>query len=193
MRVSVCFFISLALGAFAPDALADNHTTLEKPSFQATQRSTITATVTAIDHDSRVVSLRMPEGDEVTFTASEEARNLGQVEVGDIVTAEYVERVSIKVLANDGSEPATAGMTAIDRTAEGEMPGMAAVDTQVVTATVEDINLEANTFKLKFHDGAVEEYFARNPENLKRAAVGDLVVMSFTEAVAISVTEGERE
>lgn len=193
MRVISSFVLCLVIGTFAPYALADNHTTGEKPSFQATHRSTVTATVTAIDHDSRVVSLRMPEGDEVTFTASEEARNLGQVEVGDIVTAEYVERFSIKVLANDGGEPAAASMTTIDRTAEGEMPGVAAVDTQIVTATVEDINLEANTFKLKFHDGAVEEYFARNPENLKRAAVGDLVVMSFTEAVAISVTEGERE
>lgn len=193
MRTILSTFACLFLSAMASYTLADSHEAMEKPSFQATQKSTVTATVTAIDHETRVVSLRMPEGDGVTFTASEEARNLGQVEVGDIVTAEYVERVSVQVVENDGSEPGEGGMSAMQRTPEGDMPGMAAVDTQVVTATVEAINIKANTFKLKYPDGAVEEYVARNPQNLKRAAVGDLVVMSFTEAVAISVTEGQRE
>ena len=42
---------------------------------------------------------------------------------------------------------------------------------------------------LKGPDGTVSEYVARNPENLKRAAVGDLVVMTVTESVAITVEE----
>ena len=52
---------------------------------------------------------------------------------------------------------------------------------------VEEINIEANTFKLKGPDGVINEYVARNPENLKRAVVGDLVVITITEAVAIVV------
>ena len=76
---------------------------------------------------------------------------------------------------------------------KGEMPGMVAVDSQIVTATVEEINLEANTFKLKGPDGTINEFTARDPENLKRAAVGDLVVITTTEAVAISVEEGAAE
>jgi hypothetical protein len=67
------------------------------------------------------------------------------------------------------------------------------VDTRIVTATVEEINLETNTYKLKGPDGTVNEYAARNPENLKRAAVGDLVIMTFTESVAISVEVGPAE
>jgi hypothetical protein len=67
------------------------------------------------------------------------------------------------------------------------MPGVAAVDTEIVVYTVADINLEANTFKLEGPDGTVEEFLARNPENLRRAEVGDLVVTTVTEAVAISV------
>jgi hypothetical protein len=57
----------------------------------------------------------------------------------------------------------------------------------VITATVEDINIEANTFKLKGPDGEVTEYTARNPDNLKRAMVGDLVVITRTDAVAVVV------
>jgi hypothetical protein len=84
-------------------------------------------------------------------------------------------------------------MAAAARTEEGEMPGFAAIDTQIATATVEEINIEANTFKLKGVDGMVNEYVARNPENLKRAKVGDLVIMTVTNAVAIAVEHAPTE
>jgi len=133
--------------------------------------------------------VRKPDGEALTFTASDEARNLDQVEVGDVLIAEYIESVSINVMANEGMEADAAEVSAMARTKEGEMPGFAAMDATVVTATVEEINLEMNTFKLKGPDGTVNEYVARNPENLKRAAVGDLVVITVTEALAITVEE----
>jgi Cu/Ag efflux protein CusF len=171
-------------------ATADHHMTGEKPSFFASQSMMATATVEAIDHETRVVTLRKADDTTVTFTAGDEARNLAQVTVGDVVTAEYVQSVSIVVVENDGGEPTAAEMGAMARTEKGEMPGMAAMDTQIITATVEEINIEANTFKLKGPAGDINEYVAMNPENLKRAAVGDLVIMTLTEAVAISV-EGQ--
>jgi len=168
---------------------ADEDAVMDRPSFSASLSITITAVVEAIDHETRVVTVRKPDGDAVTFTASDEARNLDQVEVGDVLVADYVESVSIIVMANDGMEADAATASAMARTKEGEMPGLAAMDTLVVTATVEEINLEMNTFKLKGPDGTVNEYVAQNPENLKRAEVGDLVVITVTEALAITVVE----
>jgi len=78
-------------------------------------------------------------------------------------------------------------MAVAARSELGEMPGMAAVDSQVVTATVEEINLENNTFKLKYPSGEINEYVAQDPENLRKAEVGDMVVITYTEAIAISV------
>lgn len=185
------FFAVTALLLASPAAMAANEVAnQDKPYFVTSQSRKISAQVEAIDHKSRLVTLRRPQGDTVTFTASEEARNLDQVSVGDIVTAEYVETVSIEVMANEGTEPGTGELAAVARTEKGEMPGFVAMDTQVVTATVEEIDLEANTYKLKGPDGTVKEYVARNPENLKKAAVGDLVVITFTEAMAISVEVG---
>ncbi len=168
---------------------ANEDAMMDKPSFSASQSMTISAVVEAIDHETRVVTVRKPDGEALTFTASDEARNLDQVEVGDVLTAEYTESVSIEVMANEGMEADAAGATAMARTKKGEMPGFAAMDAAVVTATVEEINLEMNTFKLKGPDGTVNEYVARNPENLKRAAVGDLVVITVTETVVITVEE----
>jgi hypothetical protein len=185
-------FVGLFL-ASAVTWAAEEQPPLEKPSFFASQSTTVNAVVEAIDHESRVVTLRISEDETVTFTASEEARNLDQVSVGDIVNAEYVESLSIEVVANEGMEPSEGDLTAIARTEKGEMPGVAAIDTKILTATVEDINLEKNTFKLKGPDGTVNEYVARNPDNLRRAAVGDLVIITMTEAVAISVEPGSAE
>jgi len=186
----ICYLLSIALVFGSAVAVADHHEGAEaKPSFFASQKALITATVTAINHETREVTLRGPEGNEVSFVASEEARNLGQVEVGDVVSAEYVETLSVRVVANDGLEPAAAEMAALARTEKGEMPGVAAMEAQVIRATVEEINLEANTFKLKGPAGNIKEYVARNPENLRRAAVGDLVIITVTEAVAVTVEE----
>ena len=63
----------------------------------------------------------------------------------------------------------------------------------MVTATVEEINIEANTFKLKGPAGEIREYEARDPENLKKADVGDLVVITYSEAIAISVEKTTAE
>jgi len=172
---------------------ADEGPLAEKPSFSASQSMTVTALVEAIDHETRVVTVRKPDGEAITFTASDEVRNLAQVNVGDYLVAEYVETVSIEVMANDGMEAEAAEVSAMARAEEGEMPGFAAMDAVVVTATVEEINLASNTFKLKEPDGSINEYMARNPENLKLAAVGDLVVTTVTASVAIVVEEKPAE
>ena len=159
----------------------------------ASQSMTVSAVVEAIDHETRIVTVRKDDGEELTFTASEEARNLDQVGVGDVLIAEYVESIDVQVFANDGMEPDAAAAAAVARTEKGQMPGFAAMEQSVVTATVEDINIEANTFKLKEPDGTVNEYTARNPENLKRSKVGDLVVITQTAAVAVVVEKQPTE
>ena len=191
IKFTIFLAISLIGAIFGTIAgAADEAVMDEKPSFFASQTTKITAVVEAIDHETRVVTLRRPQGDTVTFTASDEARNLDQVFVGDIVNAEYEEILSIKVVANDGTEPEKLELAGMERTAKGEMPEVAAFNVQSVTATVEEINLEANTYKLKGPDGTINEYVARNPDNLRRSAVGDLVIITTSEAVAISVEIG---
>ena len=62
----------LALSLFATVVLAEHHEEkemMEKPSFSASQTATVTAVVTAIDHETRVVTVRRTDGEEITFTA----------------------------------------------------------------------------------------------------------------------------
>ena len=165
----------------------------DKPSISATQKVQLTATVEIINHETRQVVLRGPQGKLRTITASENAQNLDQIQVGDTVNIEYVQHMSIEVFANDGMEPGVGTISAEANAAKGETPGGMVLESHVVTATVEEINLEANTFKLKWPGDEIKEYVAQDPENLKKAEVGDLVVTTYTEALAISLNEVTEE
>ena len=160
---------------------------ITKPSLSATESVTTTARVEAIDHETREVTLLLADGDTVTSRASDEVRNLDQVSVGDIVYAHYTDSVSIQVVADDGAAPEAYVAGEAARAAEGKMPGFAATESAVTTSIVEAINLEDNTFKLREADGEVRQYTARNPDNLRRAEVGDKVIVTVTHSVVVTV------
>lgn len=169
---------------------ASNHeaaTERELPSFSASETVTVTASVVAIDHETRDVTLRDPDGNEFSFVANEEVRNLDQVEAGDIVTAEVFSEVDITVLPGDGKGPAAAEELVAARAEKGAMPGGVIADRRQIIATVEAIDLEAETYTLKGPKGNVRTFQAMNPENLKLGQVGDLVVITQTTAVGIFV------
>lgn len=187
--LAISIFMAVSV-AWAGEAESEKK---EKPYIYTTQTMNVTAEVEAVNHETREVTLRGPEGNTVSFVAGDDVRNLAQVSVGDIVTVEYLQSSTIEVIDNPGLEAGVGELAAAARAEEGEMPGGVVMDTVVVTATVEDINIEANTFKLKWADESVEEFVARNPENLKKADVGDLVVMTYTQAVAISVQHPTEE
>jgi len=178
----------LALLLTGATAWAGDHPDGDKPSISASRTESFAAEVTAINHETREVTLTGTNGVSTSFTASDHVRNLAQIEAGDLVIAEMYEEISISVHANpDGLEPGAGQFAAAERAEKGTMPGAAAMDTVVVTAVVEEINLEANTFKLRGPEGNIKEFAARNPENLRKAAVGDLVVITVTQAMGIMV------
>jgi hypothetical protein len=184
--------ISLALAvqpAFAQDEVSSDL----KPSFSASETVTATARVEAINYETREVTLLLENGDLFTSQVSEEARNLGQVDVGDVVHAHYTESISIRVVESDGVEPEAYVEEDLARTAEGRMPGVAAMESAVTTAIVEEINLDDNTFKLREPDGEVRQYTARNPGNLRMAEVGDKVITTVTTSVVITVDKQPAE
>ena len=57
----------------------DEEAMMDRPSMSASQSVTVSAVVEAVDHETRIVTVRKADGEELTFTASEEARNLDQV------------------------------------------------------------------------------------------------------------------
>ncbi len=155
------------------------------------QASTIQviATVVSIDHTTRVATLRVPDGRLVTVKANERVRNLAQVKVGDQVNATYFESVVIQVRRPGEATPGVSAAAASARAELGERPGAAEMGSITLTTTVAEIDRATQTVTLENRDGTRRTVRVRNPAQFDHVAVGDLVEITFTEAVAISVEE----
>ena len=178
------------MGAIKAAVVVEKSTADSASAFIAsTAVHTLTAKVVSIDAETREVVLMGEDGVEFELVASEKTRNLDQVNPGDTVNAKVVERVSIELVKGDKLQAMDLNIDSNAQAEEGEMPARAAIETTVNVYTVEAIDLEANTFKLRNAEGEVDEFTARDPANLAKAAIGDAVVVTTTEAMAVEVVK----
>ncbi len=152
-----------------------------------------TAKVKTIDHKTRMVTLQRPDGSVIKFKAGDQVRNLSQVKVGDEVAVTYYESLAYEVKKPGAGGPGTVVSEAVNRAEPGEKPGGAAGRVTTMTATIAGIDKTAGTVTLRSPDGDTRTFKARNPDNLNRVSVGDLVDITYTEALAISVDTPEKQ
>jgi len=145
------------------------------------------ATVTAIDMATRTVTLKGADGAETAIQVDERARNLPQVKVGDVVKVAYVQALAWKLSKSTKAEPTVQVEEAADRAKEGEKPGGVAGRRVSATVTIEAIDTANGTVTLKGPQGNSRTVKALNPDNLRKVKVGDLVDITYTEAVALKV------
>jgi Na+-transporting methylmalonyl-CoA/oxaloacetate decarboxylase gamma subunit len=161
----------------------------EKPSAEMTELMVKTATVKAVDYDTRVVVLEDPEGNVVTFEAGEEVQNLAQVEVGDKVVARFLRSVAVAVWPADEEVPAGAELSQVAVAAPGEKPGILIADTMQMHALVKAIDRENRLVTCEGPEGGLEVFKVADQVKLDAVEVGQNLVVVYTEALGISVEE----
>jgi len=182
-------FIAFVMSFSAVFTLAQSSATGDKPGRIEAVVVTVQATVESVDHENRKVTLKGSDGETVTIDVDERVKNLPQVEVGDVVTMDYIEAVSIQVLAKNETEPDATTVKVVKSAEPGQKPASVAMETTTVVATVEAIDKDQQLVTLKGVDGEIKTVKAENPENLEKVKVGDKVAISHTTAIGISVTE----
>ena len=70
----------------------------------AAQTVRLTATITAIDKATRDVTLKGPQGNEVTVTAGPDVKNFANMHVGDRVDVQYFEAVTLELKKGGGQK-----------------------------------------------------------------------------------------
>jgi hypothetical protein len=189
MRKSL-LLLSLVAAATAPlaaNAQQPTQTVVTSPGKGTISETVkVTATVEAIDKAKRTVTLKGPKRTE-TIAVSPEARNFDQVKVGDKVTVEYVQALSLE-LRKPGQAPVSAAAAGGARTEPGQKPG-GIVGAQV-TATTDVIDLDParQVVVIKGPQGNVFELKVRDPEQFKLVKKGDQIQVTYTEAIALAVT-----
>jgi hypothetical protein len=163
----------------------------KKTSVERSNLVTLTATVVAIDQATRIVTLKGPKGDTITFKADEAVRNLPQMRVGDEVSVNYYESVAFRLLKADEAavNEASAGVA---RAKAGEMPAGAGAQQVTVTVSIEGIDKAKGTVSFKGPAGQVTTIRAADPKNLELIKVGDRVAITYSEALAVSVEKANK-
>jgi hypothetical protein len=188
----LCAAAALSAALLTPlSASADEEATVET-STRAMAMS-VEAVVTEIDLETRQVSLQGPDGKTITMTASEEVVALEDVNVGDTLRATYLaalegelrepteaEKAEPYVVVKDGG----AGM------AEGQ-PVAGAARLIHAVCTIEGMNRLLGTVTILDPNGKVHVIADVEPEKMSEVTLGQTIVMTFTEALALTLEHVE--
>jgi hypothetical protein len=148
----------------------------------------VTATVAEIDYTSRHATLKMPDGSMVPIAVSEAAYNFDQVKVGDLVDISLTQSVAVKLEKDSGGEAGVSTSSGIERAPKGEKPKGTVYNYIDVRAKVLAVDYKTRTVTLSGPDGKVSPVVVdASVQNFENVKVGDMVVVRYTEAVAISV------
>jgi hypothetical protein len=153
----------------------------------AAQLVTEKAKVEAIDLAKREVTLKRPDGTTEVLLVSEEVKNLPQLKVGDTVSMEYYESLTVSLNKTEGAAPVVSEKASEQRAELGKLPGGVRTHEITVVAKVTAIDPKQSTVTLTGPKGN-SVILEVSPEVVAKVKMGDLVNAVYTEAVAIKVT-----
>jgi hypothetical protein len=181
---------SLALPALAqkkPDVSGGTVVASEPGKAAAVRAVKITAQVVAIDKASRTVTLKGPKGNVVDVVAGDEVKNFDQINVGDFVVVNFLQSLSLELQKAKSGPGGISEQSAAVTAKPGESPAAAAAHQVTAIAKVTAVDKKAKTITLKGPRGNSVMLDVHNPDQFKVVKVGDNVLVTYTEAVAISV------
>lgn len=143
-------------------------------------------TVDAVDKDKGTVTLKGPKGRTITLAVRDKSK-LDVIKVGDPVVATYVEAVAFQVRKAGSGSPGVKVTEERATSKPGETPAGAVSRKVTVTATVDGIDKKAKTVTIKGPEGNAETIKVKDPKNLEGVKVGDLVDITYAQALAVAL------
>jgi hypothetical protein len=159
----------------------------ENISFTTVDAMTLTAKVTDINYQTRTVQLTEPEGKVRTVTAGSNVRNLSNVKIGDTVTMEVNQEMTVEVHPGPG-EPMNVGTESQTAGLPGEKPSSIRTIEGVLKTKVESIDYQARTFMCKNRKGVLATYkVGKDVKRFNEIQQGDMLYVVYKQIVAVSV------
>ncbi len=146
----------------------------------------ITATITKIDPATRDVTLKGPQGNEITVTAGPDVKNFASLKVGDQVNLRYVEALTLELKKGGGLVVQRTEQAGAAGAKPGAQPAGAVGREIKVVADVVAVDPAKQIVTLRGPQRTVELRIP-DPEQFKRIAKGDQVEATYTQALAIAV------
>ena len=147
------------------------------------EQSTITATVEAIDHGNRTVTLKGPKGNYVTIDVPASVTRFDSIKVGDKLTATYYENIVLNVQSRVRS-PGTLPQAAVTKS-DSTKPGATAAKQRTITAEITAIDMKVPSISFKGPNGWAYSSKVQDKDALSKVKVGDKVDITWTEALLV--------
>jgi Cu/Ag efflux protein CusF len=141
--------------------------------------------VAAVDKEQSTVTLKGPKRS-ITLDV-EDREKLDAIKVGDPVVATYMEALAIEVKKAGTASPGVTTQETRVSSKPGETPAGAIGREVTITGTITGIDRKASTVTVKGPQGRSETITAKDPKNLQGLKVGDLVELTYTQALAVSL------
>lgn len=177
-----------ALAFAAGPAIAQTTATASPKSAKKEAAVTVSAVVDSIDYTTREMTLDTPKQGKVTVVVDDAVQRLNEIKKGDTVSVTYYVGLLAEVRPPTAEEKASpyqdnAGAAA----GGGEKPAAGAARQIKAVTTVMAVDKANKTMTFKGPRGRTETLQVEDPANLEKAKVGDTVVFTYTEAVAVAV------
>jgi Cu/Ag efflux protein CusF len=159
------------------------------PSRKISQLENVTGEVQKVDLKRREVTLKEPNGNVFTVEVPESVKRLNEIKKGDQVQLHYYQSIAVRLLPPGAKAPQ--GEETYSQRSQGQMPA-GTIGRQInATATVAKTDPANNQVTLRLANGEVHTLNVENPqyqEQLRTLHPGDQIQVTYTEAVAASVT-----
>ncbi len=182
-KLAIAFVSALCIGVSGVASAEE----MNKPSGEVDHMRMATAEVSAVDLPTRTVTLIGPAGNEFLVYVDDTVKNLPQMRVGDQVDVSYYESLVWNVKKAAGGNSGVSVQGEIASAMPGSKPAGTAMAQMTMTVTIDSIDLDNGTVTLEGPRGNTRTLKASDPKNLDGVQVGDLVDITYTETLAISV------
>jgi hypothetical protein len=155
------------------------------------EQTAVTATIESIDQKSRKLTLKDADGDRVSVQVPKDVQGFGKLKKGEAVDITYTEAAAITVLPPGTEAPATQ-----EHVVGTHDIGNGVMAREITTsATLTNVDTKKNRVTYKTPDGKTSTIKVENPavqERLKNVKPGDVVQLTYSEAVATAVKPHEQ-
>ena len=148
-----------------------------------------TGTITDIDYPNREMTLKGPQGQLETFVVDKKVQRFNEAKVGDKVSMDYYLGFNAEV-RNPTAEEEQNPLVVLDTAGRaGPDAAPAAYDMRRIRAVVTIVGLDpsAQTVTVKGPRGKYFTARVADPSRLEKVRIGETILMTFTEATAISL------
>lgn len=156
------------------------------PAMIAASQASVQAQVSAIDLAARKLTLKATDGRLVTVPVGPEIKNLDKVKVGDTVTAQYAQALTIALKKGGGLREKEVS-TDSARAPAGQKPAAAAMREVHFVADITSLDAKTGAISVKGAEGRSFDLTVKDTAALKGFQAGDQVEGTYLQVLAIGV------